>query len=75
MTGSGVESRRHDRRRLGACGALIALGFLASPAGSQPVGVPAVVEHLLQGFTAPDCASRWRTIEEYPTLPLVDHRE
>ena len=46
-------------------GALVALTLLASPVCAQPVGVPAVVEHLLQGFSSPDCLRRWQTIEEY----------
>lgn len=47
------------------CGALVALTLLASPVCAQPVGVPAVVEHLLQGFSSSDCLRRWQTIEEY----------
>jgi len=47
------------------CGALVALALLGSAVGAQPVGVPGVVERLLQGFSSPDCARRWQTIEEY----------
>ena len=47
------------------CGALGGLALLASAVGAQPADVPAVVEKLLQGFAAPDCRHRWRTIEEY----------
>ena len=47
------------------CGALVALTLLGSPVCAQPVGVPAVVEHLLQGFSSPDCVRRWQAIEEY----------
>lgn len=47
------------------CGALVALVSLASAARAQPAGVPAVVERLLQGFSSPECARRWQTLEEY----------
>src|SRR5689334_11285377 len=47
------------------CGALVALALLRTPAGAQQAGVPAVVEHLLQGFASGDCTRRWQTIEEY----------
>src|SRR5262245_22661334 len=47
------------------CGALVALALLVFAAGAQPPDVPAVVEKLLQGFSAPDCRHRWQTIEEY----------
>jgi hypothetical protein len=47
------------------CGALVALALLGSSARAQTAGVPAVVERLLDGFSSPDCARRWQTIEEY----------
>jgi len=47
------------------CAALVALGLLGSAVCAQSVGVPAVVERLLQGFSSPDCVRRWQTIEEY----------
>jgi hypothetical protein len=47
------------------CEALVAVVLLAPSVLAQPVGVPAVVDRLLQGFAAPDCPSRWKTIEEY----------
>ena len=46
-------------------GALVALVWLGSSVGAQPVGVSAAVEHLLEGFSSPDCVRRWQTIEEY----------
>ncbi len=47
------------------CAALFALTVLGPPVGAQPGGAPAVVEHLLQGFSSPDCVRRWQAIEEY----------
>ncbi len=47
------------------CGALVALALLGSAVGAQPVYVSPAVEHLLQGFSSPDCVRRWQAIEEY----------
>jgi hypothetical protein len=47
------------------CGALVALTLLGSAVRAQPVGVPAVVERLLQGFSSPDCVRRWQAVEEF----------
>ena len=47
------------------CGAGIAIAVAASPTQAQPSGVPAAVEHLLQGFASESCARRWQAAEEY----------
>lgn len=47
------------------CGALVALTLPGSPVRAQPVGVPAVVERLLEGFSSPDCVRRWQAVEEF----------
>ena len=47
------------------CGTLVAVAMLVSPVRAQPVGVPAVVDRLLQGFAAADCPRRWKTIDEF----------
>jgi hypothetical protein len=54
---------RAVRRSL--CGALIAVAALALEARAQSVGVPAVVDRLLEGFAASDCPRRWKTIDEF----------
>jgi hypothetical protein len=47
------------------CGALVAVAVLAPEVRAQSVGVPAVVERLVEGFAAPDCPRRWKTIDEF----------
>ena len=54
---------RAVHRRL--CGALATVAVLVATVRAQPAGAPAVVDRLLQGFAAPDCPRRWKTIEEF----------
>ncbi len=45
--------------------ALLAGVALATIAGAQSAGVPAAVDHLLEGFASDSCVRRWQAIEEY----------